>query len=201
MITPENRMEIVKNVHRLVVSIDGGTKEAYREMRGYSLDKVLSGIERIQECKKETDSKTPEIEINFLLTKSTVKTLPHLASYARKQDIRCINIFYPSFSDQCLIDAEKISKDEAKWLIKEAKKSITIIEPEKRGGEKCHRPWTTCFVDVKANVFLCCFGSPVLGNLHEMSFEECWFGPIATKIRETVNTDNEIRQCKICPVR
>lgn len=201
MISPENTEDIVRNVARLIVSIDGGTNDAYRAMRGYSLDKVLQGIERIQSCKAEKGRKTPRIELNFLMTKTTVNTLPQLALYAAKQGIQCINIFYPSFRDPDLMDAEKIQKVEAVGSIEEARKYVGIIEPEKRGGDKCMRPWNTCFVDVKANVFLCCFGSPAIGNLNKMTFDDCWHGPEATNIRKTVNTKKEMRCCKNCMVR
>lgn len=201
LINSENVVDVVETVDRLVVSVDGGTDDAYRTMRGYSLKKVLRGIERVQECKIKKGKQTPNVEFNFLLTKTTITTLPDLAAYAASNGIDRINTFYPSYKDSNLITTEKINKDEAKGAIAEAKKLIDIIEPEKRGGEDCRRPWNTCFVDVKGNVFLCCFGTSSLGNLYEMSFDECWFGPTANMIRETVNTKKEIRQCKMCPVR
>ena len=181
MINPENALDIVQHVDRLIVSIDGGTKESYRVMRGYSLETVLQGIDRVQLCKAEKSSQTPKIEINFLLTKSTVDSLPTLASWSASHSVDCINTFYPSYKDSILLNEEKISKDDAKGAITEAKQHIDIVEPEKRGGEMCRRPWNTCFVDVNGNVFLCCFGSPSLGNLYDLTFDECWFGPVANQ--------------------
>ena len=201
LITPQNVQGIVKNIHRLIVSIDGGTQEAYQAMRGYSLNKVLKNLELIQTCKINAGIQLPRIELNFLMTRTTIDTLPKLASYAGSHGIDCINTFYPSYSDPIIKNAEKITKTDAKNPIEEAKKYVDIIQPEKRGGEKCQRPWNTCFVDVKGDVFLCCFGTPSLGNLNEMTFDECWFGTNATRIRETVNTANEILQCKRCPVK
>ncbi|WP_155309667.1 radical SAM protein [Desulfosarcina ovata] len=201
LITPEQAVNIVRNVDRLIVSVDGGTEDAYREMRGFSLEKVLRGIERVQSCKTETGNLTPHIEINFLLTKSTVDTLPTLAAWAASNGVDCINTFYPVYNNPAIKSSEEICKEEAKVSILKAKRHMKIIEPERRGGDECRRPWNTCFVDVNGNVSLCCFGSPSLGNLNEKSFDDCWFGPLATKIRETVNTEKEIRQCKKCPVR
>jgi MoaA/NifB/PqqE/SkfB family radical SAM enzyme len=201
LITCENVAGIVKNIHRLIISIDGGTQDAYQAMRGYSLNKVLKNIELLQAYKADTGSQLPRIEFNFLMTRTTIETLPKLASYAGSHGIDCINTFYPSYSDPIIKAAEKITKTDSEKPIEEAKKYVDIIQPEKRGGEKCQRPWNTCFVDVKGDVFLCCFGTPSLGNLNTMTFDECWFGAIATHIRETVNTPNEVTQCKRCPVK
>lgn len=201
LITPKNVKGIVKNIHRLIISIDGGTQEAYQAMRGYSLNKVLQNLELLQSCKINAGNQRPRIEFNFLMTRTTIETLPKLASYAGSHGIDCINTFYPSYSDPIIKDAEKITRTDAKKPVEEAKKYVDIIQPEKRGGEKCQRPWNTCFVDVKGDVFLCCFGTPSLGNLNKMTFDECWFGSTAAHIRETVNTANEIPQCKHCPVK
>jgi sulfatase maturation enzyme AslB (radical SAM superfamily) len=201
LINPKNAAGIVKNIHRLIISIDGGTQDAYRAMRGYSLNKVFKNIKLIQLYKSNTGNQLPRIEFNFLMTRTTIETLPELACYAGTHGIDCINTFYPSYHDPILKDTEKIGKTDTRMPIQEANKYVEIIQPEKRGGEKCQRPWNTCFVDVTGDVFLCCFGTPCLGNLNTMTFDECWFGSTATHIRKTVNTPDEMAQCKRCPVK
>ena len=201
LIDEKTSKSIVTHVDRLIVSIDGGTDAAYREMRGVSIAKPLKGIGKIITQKAITGSISPIIELNSLLTRTTIDSLPELALRSQILGIECINVFYPSFSNPDLAKKEGIHPDHATVKIKEATKFISIIEPANRGGNLCRRPWNTCFIDVNGNVFGCCYGSPVLGNLHNQSFDECWFGPTAKHLRNTVNTDNEIKACRQCIVR
>ena len=197
----ENVKHIVTKVNRLIISIDGGTNEAYRAMRGYDLAKVFKGVERVQSFKKASGSLTPALEFNFLLTKTTAESLPILAEYAAAHGVDCINTFYPRFVDPSLEQVEKITKEEAFTYLDAAKKYVCIIEPENRGGKLCRRPWNTCLVNLNGDVSLCCFGSPVVGNLYKTDFDDIWFGKAAAKIRETVNTNKEIPQCRKCTVK
>nr|WP_321397871.1 radical SAM protein [uncultured Desulfobacter sp.] len=201
LLTDKNVNGIVKKVGRLMISIDGGTQEAYRAMRGYDFNKVLKGVQRVQSSKVDSGSPTPALEFNCLLTKTTIESLPALAEYAAAYGVDCINTFYPQFIDPSLERAEKINRDEALPYIKAAKKHVSIIEPENRGGKICRRPWNTCFVNLNGDVTLCCFGSPVVGNLNKKSFDDIWFGKAATQIRKTVNTDREIPACRNCTVK
>ena len=164
LITLENVRSIVKNIDRLIISIDGGTESSYQAMRKYSLKKVFKNIELVQSCKTNSNCQEPRIEFNFLMTRTTIETLPELASYAGSHGIDCINAFYPSYSDPNIKAAEKITKIDAKKPVEKAKKYIDIIQPEKRGGKKCQRPWHTCFVDVKARC-ICA----VLDRLHSVT--------------------------------
>ncbi|SLM30726.1 hypothetical protein MTBBW1_2380050 [Desulfamplus magnetovallimortis] len=202
LITDKVAENIVAHVDRLIVSIDGGTDAAYREMRGSSIAKPLKGIGKVLTQKAIAGKiSSPTIEINYLLTRTTIDSLPELAQRAKILGIDYINLFYPAFSDQELKRKESIGPDMAKAKIKEAASFANIIEPENRGGEICRRPWNTCFIDVNGNVFGCCYGSPALGNLNHSRFDDCWFGPVAQNLRKTVNTDQEIPSCRKCIVR
>jgi MoaA/NifB/PqqE/SkfB family radical SAM enzyme len=202
LITDKIAADLAAHTDRLIVSIDGGSYEAYLEMRGTSLTKALEGIGRVQIQKAIAGSATPVIEINSLLTQTTISSLPTLALRAQILGVQCINVFYPSFSTTELMKLEGLdTTDHAKEMIKGARKYLDIIEPENRGGSICRRPWNTCIIDVNANVFGCCYGSPALGNLNHNSFDDCWFGPMAQRLRATVNTDQEIEACKRCIVR
>lgn len=200
LITEERAKEIIRHVDRLIVSIDGGTDDAYRKMRGTNLSIPIEGIKRIQHQKKNSATRIPSIEINSLLTKTTIDSLPVLACKASELGVQRINLFYPSFGDPKLETEEKIKPDQAEEKINEAKGYLQIIKPKHRGGKICRRPWNTCFIDVKGNVFGCCYGSPPLGNLNTNTFEECWFGPMAQHLRETVNTEKALPSCKQCIV-
>ncbi len=53
---------------RLIVSVDGTTQEVYEKYRkNGDLQKVINGIKTLVELKKELHSKTPFIEIQFLV--------------------------------------------------------------------------------------------------------------------------------------
>lgn len=201
LITDQIAESIVSHVDRLIVSIDGGKDAAYREMRGVSISKPLKGIANVVTQKAIACSTSPTIELNCLLTRTTIASLPELAQRANILGIKHVNVFYPSFNNKEIEKKEAVDRDLAKGNIEEASRFTDIIEPENRGGDICRRPWNTCFIDVNGNVFGCCYGSPALGNLNHDSFDDCWFGTVAQKLRKTVNTDREMIECKRCIVR
>jgi len=75
----------------LFISIDGGTEDEYREIRGYSLNMVLNNI--IELLKKRKDI---SIALHSILFKHNIQGLHNLVIFCMKYDIS-IRFLYPIF--------------------------------------------------------------------------------------------------------
>src|SRR4030095_17172206 len=64
------RKTVESGLDRLIISIDGTTKDVYQQYRvGGKLDKVLEGARNIVKWKKALNSKTPFVFFQFLVVK------------------------------------------------------------------------------------------------------------------------------------
>jgi MoaA/NifB/PqqE/SkfB family radical SAM enzyme len=66
-------------------------------------------------------------------------------------------------------------------------------------AHECHEPWTTTVIDMEGLVHPCCLSYITLGDLKKQSFMEIWHGEPYRRLRESVNTDNALHDCKVCP--
>ena len=72
----------------------------------------------------------------------------------------------------------------------------------------CRRPWMLAYVTAHGNVLPCCiapwvadpYEDIVLGNLHEQSLEEIWWGPGYEAFRLALLTEAPPRPCRGCGV-
>ena len=64
--------------------------------------------------------------------------------------------------------------------------------------EKCQMPWVSVDITASGDVAPChTFYDLILGNLHENSLEEIWFGEKYQKLREYLNQHNFLPVCNI----
>lgn len=85
LLTAEVAGELVRlGVDRLVVSVDGVKPETYADVRGGALSTVLDNIRRLNEVKKQLDSLTPTLGIEFVALRSNVAELRDLVGLASR---------------------------------------------------------------------------------------------------------------------
>ncbi|BCS88387.1 radical SAM protein [Pseudodesulfovibrio sediminis] len=209
---------IVKNsVFHIKFSIDGGSQETYKKIRGGNFFKVMKGIANITQNKIKYDSPFPDMHFNFLQMRSNMAELPQLISMASDIGVSSINVFYPSCHTKELIEESVFfcQEESDRWL----RRSRTIAAqlgvnlrlpplfsegPTDQSGTNnrfCSDPWTKLLIDLDGTANLCCGGPTNIGNLLDQSFDELWNCEKAQKIRATVNTPNEPAYCRNCRVR
>ncbi len=62
----------------------------------------------------------------------------------------------------------------------------------------CQRPWTGLFVENDGSVRVCCFDSPLIGNLDEQSLPEIWNGLLARDLRRSFLESDPPESCRSC---
>lgn len=68
-------LEIIKTVDKLIVSIDGATKETYEKIRvGANFEQTISNLKEVASAKKES----PFITINYVMQKENYREIPEM---------------------------------------------------------------------------------------------------------------------------
>jgi radical SAM protein with 4Fe4S-binding SPASM domain len=78
-----------------------------------------------------------------------------------------------------------------------------------RPWSACRRPWSLVYVTVHGNVLPCCiapwiterYEGIILGNLHQQSLEEIWWGERYLDFRRDIQTDTPPEPCRGCGVK
>lgn len=205
------------NIFHIKFSIDAGTPKTYKHIRGGDFFKVIKGVARITQGKLQRNTPFPDMHFNFLAMRSNIAELPKLVTIAREVGVAQINVFYPSCHTEELVDdCVYFCQEESDAWLRQAKIladglgvnlnlpplfSDHIEEQPNKGNRFCKDPWTKLLVDINGRVTLCCGGSPAIGNIFEQDFDEMWNGPVAQKLRSTVNTPQEPAYCRNCRIR
>lgn len=220
LLSPKMVDDIVSNhVYHIKFSLDAGTPETYKKIRGGNFFKVLEGVARITQRKLELGIQHPIMHFNFLAMRSNVHELSRLAILASEVGVQMINVFYPTCNTEALLDEclyfDPIYGDTHLAKALEIGKQLGVVinipplltdttnvqAHETSHIKFCEDPWNTMLVDPDGKAKLCCGGPTVIGNLHEQSFDEIWNSDKAQAFRRTVNTDKEPSFCRTCKVR
>lgn len=184
----------------MIVSLDGVTQNVYEKYRVKGeLDKVLHGVRRFMEIKKERRTKTPVIALQFLVMRHNEHQLTAVKKIARELKV-----------DRLLIkNIEVHTVEEAReWLPEDERyrryefdgESLKVKNAEK---QSCPRPWTSIVINWDGNVVPCCFdknGEYLMGNINTAtSIEKIWTGQPFRQFRQQLASDRKsIPMCRNC---
>jgi radical SAM protein with 4Fe4S-binding SPASM domain len=218
LLTEKMCENIVRNgVAHIKFSMDAGTPQTYKHIRGGNFFKVVKGVVTISQLKLDYGTPFPDMNFNFLVMRSNMHELPKLIKIAREVGVSQINVFYPSCDSREMVDESVFfcQEESDAWLTRsrELAKQLGVglrLPPlfsdhqtrDSGPNERfCADPWTKLLVDIDGRASLCCSGPTHIGNLLEQGFDEMWNGEVAQKLRATVNTPQEPAYCRNCRVR
>ena len=201
LLTKNNAKIIIKSgLDKLIVSVDGSTQETYEKYRvGGSLEKAIEGIRNIVSQKKELNSATPLIEIQFLVLKSNEHQILEMKLLAKELEVDRL-----TFKTAQLYDFENgnelmptINRFSRYKKIENGKYKIKNQQPN-----HCWRMWSGAVVNVNGEVLPCCFDKASeysFGNVLESSFSECWNNKKASGFREKIlQNRKQFEMCRNC---
>ncbi len=204
-----------RQITAIKVSCDGATKGTYEYIRrGGSFRKLIENLSFLQKLKAERQSVFPALQFNFVAMASNIHELPMLVDMAAQLGVESINVFQLRVHKEELIpESLYFYQSAANRYFKEAKKlahlrglNLSLPPLFKRGPmncnalqeDRCTAPWGDLTVNVNGSAAICCGGAGPAGNLNELSLDEVWNHPRRVKIRETVNTPNQLEVCNNC---
>jgi len=174
-------------IDELNLSIDSLQPELYFQIKGFGLDKVLRGIERLQESKKRNKSERPRLSVNMVVRKDNVHELKTAREFFKKQGIQhTVQKYNETFTD--------IDVGTTKWTLKEE-----TMPPR----YPCAHVFTNFVINYDGSVSLCCadWNSDFLvGDLYQKSIYDIWNGEKYRRIRNFHRTSqyDKVAICKSC---
>lgn len=204
------------DVALLKISCDGATSKTYNTIRrGGNFHNLIKNIAQLQTMRMNRGRSLPRIILNFVAMKCNIKELPKLVLLAGDLGVSGIDVFPLRVDNEEMIPEtlyfHQELYDEIAMKAQEfaLSRGLNLILPplfsECRNGVgsapqnvTCHQPWTSTTINVNGSVAVCCGGAGTSGNLNEMSFIEAWNHSWRAKVRQTVNTENELECCRNC---
>lgn len=206
------RLDALRRVDDMAVSIDSADPVVFNTMRGANLDTVmthLTDIIRYKRVLKLTAFDSPPIHINAVITQHNWSGIPDLIKmfepYANDLTYLmldpCTRPDY-SKSDVFILSEKPDNFDEFKQLAKAS--PLKII-----GFDYMFRPsteWSTCsmtwfgpFVQPNGDVYPCYGYKTVVGNLYRESLLHAWNSPLMREFRRSLQTSYPpLAQCHFC---
>jgi radical SAM protein with 4Fe4S-binding SPASM domain len=204
----DSRLNVMK------VSIDAATPGTYQAIRRQDcFDKIVEGIEKLNELKKKAGRRFPEIRFDVVILKENYREMADIIRLAHRLSIR--TVFFRALQTKGIgKDREEtigkdVDFDELHRAVREglrqagelkvktnlrdvardfrAYKSIYVKQDAAMSGQICLLPWLQCFVSVKGQVSPCCATytneSFTAGNVFEQDFQSIWNGPKMKTLR------------------
>lgn len=203
-------------VSGLKISCDGATASTYETIRrGGNFRRLVTSLERIKLLKQRLGTPYPVLEFNFVAMKDNIAELSKLVALAREHGVVRVNVFaLLAYTEEQARNSLYFHQDLSDYHLRKATVvaqtlGVDFCAPplfrEEDSGSvgsgpkvKCLSPWNHMTVNVTGEVAICCGGAGSAGNINEMEFSDLWNHPRRSKIRETVNTPQELACCRNC---
>jgi radical SAM protein with 4Fe4S-binding SPASM domain len=187
-------------LNHLIISLDGLDQLTYEKYRANgNLQTVSEGIKRLVEAKKAIRSKSPFIELQFLVMRHNQHQMQEMRDFALlsgvdKLTFKTAQVYH--FDSESTIIPTLQSKSRYKqnsdgtWML------------AKKIRNRCHRIWSSIVITWDGKVVPCCYDKDaefITGNLLEESLDMIWRNQIASAFRKKVLANrSEIDICRNC---
>ncbi len=207
----ENADKLVRSgLDSLVVAMDGISQKTYECYRqGGKLESVLKGIRIIVARKRSLNSKTPLINLRFIVMKHNEHEIPQLKDLARSLGVDALTFkTLNPYSNDTYFEKRSI-KDESvneflpeNYSYRRFRYTHNDQERIRVKNNPCKSLWNTPGIHWNGTVCPCTFDCNekyVLGDLKTDTFKNIWFGTRYSRMRSQFRTDWEkINFCREC---
>ncbi|MFH1114441.1 MAG: radical SAM protein [Pseudomonadota bacterium] len=214
-LTEENSLRLIeKNLHSLVISLDGASARTIQDARsGVLLEDVVDKITRLNRLKRSRGVGHPRLSFSFTASMKNIHELPDLIRLAARLDAGTVSahmarIFDPSLKQDSVLNdipSAMSAFAEAKQVGRDLGVEVFVQDPAHQG---CHQPFELIFVKWNGDVFGCCASAfhslpPLqifLGNVHETTLPAMWNGEYMGTMRKGLLGQAPLNEiCARCP--
>jgi len=169
----ENCKNIVySKLDKIIISLDGTNQASYKKYRkNGNFEKVIKGINKLTETKLKLNSKTPFIEIQFIVLKTNEHQINDFKKLCKdlkinKISLKSAQIYNYQNDNEFIPNIKKYSryvKENDSWEIKNKLKN------------KCWRLWNSSVITWNGEVLPCCFDKDAkysFGNVLNQNFKK-----------------------------
>lgn len=179
----EHARKVVKSgLDVLVFSVDGVTQETYQRYRAAGrLESVFEGIRKVRAEKKLSGSKTPLINLRFIVMKHNEQEISQLKELGRSLDVDALTLrkFYaiPNWRQEGMTQKSEFLPSQAKYQLPE--RSDEDLRPVRIAKNPCKNLWNCPTIHWDGTVCSCFMDFDErrpLGSLKRQIFKEIWYG-------------------------
>ena len=194
------KQTVESGLSRLIISIDGTSQETYSKYRiGGNLEEVIAGTKRILHWKKELNSSTPHVILQFIVFKHNEQELPIIKKMANEIGVDELAIktaqVYGYETDQDFIP-------ENKDLSRYEKQSNGKYVIKNNLENHCWKMWSSSVITWDGSVIPCCFDKDAkykLGDVTEQTFTSVWNAKTSKDFRAAIlKGRDQIEMCTNC---
>ena len=193
--------EVIKSgLNHLIISMDGTDQQSYEKYRvNGNLQLVTEGIHRLVEARKKAKSKSPFIELQFLVLRHNEHQMEEMREFYRKSGadklaFKTAQVYNFTTADQVIptLKGKSRYKQNPDGSFASAKKL----------RNRCHRIWSSLVVTWDGKVVPCCYDKNAdheVGNLMVDSLSSIWKNQCFTSFRKQVLINrSETEICRNC---
>jgi len=172
----ENADLIIRSgLNHLIISLDGLDQQSYEKYRvNGDYQTVVNGIKRLVEAKKALHSKSPFIELQFIVMRHNEHQMNQMRDFARQSGVDKLSFktaqVYNFDSESTIIPTVKEKsryrqKSDGSWVM------------ANKIRNRCHRIWSSLVVTWDGKVVPCCYdknADHLAGNLLDEPLSEIW---------------------------
>ncbi len=188
---------VLSGLDRLIISMDGTTPETYEAYRvGGKLEKTINAINLISKWKRELNSPSPFLEIQFLVLKTNEHQLNDMRKLAKQWQVDKLTFKSAQLYDfenghSLLTSIDKYARYELR-----ADGKYHIKSPL---HNRCKRLWNGAVINSNGDVLPCCFDKKskfIFGNINNQTFAESWESEKSYNFRKAILQNR--KQFEIC---
>jgi len=200
---PEHAEGVVRSgLDALIVSISGTTQEAYERFRGGRLESALAGVRAIVAAKRAQRSRTPHVQLSFIVTDYSEGQIPELEDLARGLGVDGLSL---KKMNTASVKPEPGRVDQALPEDSSLRRFAYLADGQTRLRVKnnpCKALWHNPTLRWDGTVNPCVYdfdGTQVLGDTRVQSFDQIWNGPRYVALRQQFRRDwQQIEICNRC---
>jgi len=191
---------IQSGLSHLIISMDGIDQETYEKYRVKgTLQTVTDGVKRLVAAKKALKSKSPFIELQFLVMSHNEHQMKAMRDYAThagvdKLSFKTAQVY--NFDAQSTIIPTLKSKSRYRQLPDGSWRLARKIK------NRCHRIWSSLVITWDGKVVPCCYDKDAdhqTGNLLQDSLDDIWKNKVYSSFRNQVLSSRaDIEICRNC---
>jgi radical SAM protein with 4Fe4S-binding SPASM domain len=197
----EKALQTVKSgLNRLIISLDGITQEVYEQYRkNGDLQTVLQGIKNVVAAKKELNSQSPYIILQFLVVKPNEHQVEGAKKMAKDLGVDAIKFKTAQVYDyQHGNDLIPENPEYSRYT----KNTDGTFSLKNKYKNSCWRMWSSSVITQNGEVVPCCFDKDAqyrFGSVKDHSLNDIWKNQRYNGFREKVFTNRQsIDICKNC---
>ena len=202
----EDRKKLIETQpDNLIISLDGASQETFIQYRKKGdFNEVIRNLKQIVQLKKESKSKLPYIELQFIVMRQNEHEIEKMKELAKK-----IGVDKLTLKSVLLDKATHLSNEEkTKYLPTNLQYSRyadkeRLSKKNKINITHCSRVWFSSLVLWDGSVVPCCYdfdGSHTFGNVFKERFIDIWNNEKYKSFRKQVLKDKTTYKiCESCP--